>query len=79
MNRPPKNRAPCYRARKPRPTLKAIVEHRPPNPGRTRGGLGWEYVYPSPPHEHHEAPDPCDPPAPYDAATPGPVWDGEGP
>ncbi len=62
-----------------RPALKALVEHRPPNPGRTAGGIGWEYVYPAPEPCAHEAPDPCDEPAIYDASQTGNVWDGEGP
>lgn len=61
------NRYPYRKGRKKRPPLKAIVEHRPPNPGRTAGGIGWEYVYPPPPDERHEAPDPCDLPTPYAA------------
>ncbi len=65
--------------RKKRPTLKAIVEHRPPNPGRTAGGIGWEYVYPMPEHCRHEAPEPDEEPRRYDTGTPGNVWDGEGP
>ena len=59
------NRYPYRKGRKKRPTLKAIVEHRPPNAGRTAGGLGWEYVYPVPPICRHEYPEPCDWPTPY--------------
>lgn len=61
------NRYPYRKGKKPRPTLDAIVEPRPPNPGRTAGGLGWEYVYPAPPSYRHEYPEPDDPPAPYAA------------
>ena len=59
------NRYPYRQGRKKRPTLKAIVTQRPPNPGRTAGGIGWEYVYPVPPYDRHEDPVPCDPPASY--------------
>jgi hypothetical protein len=61
------NRYPYRKGKKKRPTLDAIIEHRPPHPGRTRGGIGWEYVYPAPPPCRHEYPEPCDPPAPYAA------------
>ena len=59
------NRYPYRKAKKKRPTLKAIVEHRPPNAGRTSGGISWEYVYPAPPICRHEYPEPCDQPALY--------------
>ena len=59
------NRYPYRKGRQKRPTLKAIVEQRPPNPGRTAGGIGWEYVYPAPPICRHEYPEPCDWPAEY--------------
>lgn len=59
------NRYPYRKGRKKRPTLKAIVEHRPPNAGRTSGGIGWEYVYPAPLSCRHEYPEPCDLPTPY--------------
>ena len=59
------NRYPYRKGRKKRPTLKAIVEHRPPNAGRTAGGIGWEYVYPVPPICRHEYPEPCDWPTDY--------------
>ena len=61
------NRYPYRKGKKQRPTLNAIVAPRPPNPGRTAGGIGWEYVYPAPPLCRHEYPEPCDPPAPYTA------------
>ena len=61
------NRTPYRKSRKKRPTLKAVVERRPPNPSRTAGGIGWEYVYPAPPSCRHECPDPCDRPALYAA------------
>ena len=73
------NRYPYRQGKKQRPTLKAIVAHRPLHPSRTAGGLGWDYVYPAPAPCRHEAPAPCDLPARYDPATPGDVWDGEGP
>jgi hypothetical protein len=72
------NRYPYRKGSKKRPTLKAVVEHRPPNPGRTSGGIGWEYVYPAPPEERHEYPEPDEEPGRYDT-TPGNVWNGEGP
>ena len=61
------NRYPYRKGRKKRPSLQAIVTHRPPNAGCTGGGIGWEYVYPAPPPCRHEYPEPCDPPAPYAA------------
>ena len=61
------NRYPYRKGSKKRPPLKSFVEHRPPNAGRTAGGIGWEYVYPAPPSCRHEYPEPCDPPAPYAA------------
>ena len=61
------NRYPYRKGKKKRPTLKAIVEHRPSNAGRTAGGIGWEYVYPMPPICRHEYPEPCDLPTPYAA------------
>lgn len=67
------------KSKKKRPTLKAIIERRPPNPGRTSGGIGWEYVYPAPQPCRHEAPVPDEEPGRYDIGTPGNVWDGEGP
>lgn len=73
------NRTPYRKGKKKRPPLQAIITHRPPNPGRTAGGIGWEYVYPAPPDERHEAPVPCDTPARYDASLPGQVRDGEEP
>ena len=60
-------RYPYRKGKKKQLTLKSFVEHRPPNPGRTSGGIGWEYVYPAPPPCRHEYPEPCDPPAPYAA------------
>lgn len=56
------NRYPYRKGQKKRPTLKAIVERRPPNPGRTAGGIGWEYVYPTPPICRHEYPGPDEEP-----------------
>ena len=61
------NRYPYRKGRKKRPTLKAIITHRAPNPGRTAGDLGWEYAYPAPPSCRHEYPNPCDRPASYAA------------
>ena len=62
------NRYPYQKGKKKQSTPNAIVEHRPPNPGHTAGGIGWEYVYPAPPPCRHEYPEPCDQPAPYVAA-----------
>ena len=59
------NRYPYRKGKKQRPTLNAIVAPRPPNPGRTAGGIGWEYVYPAPPLCRHEYPEPDDRPADY--------------
>ena len=73
------NRYPYRKGRQKRPTLKTIVAQRPPNPGRTSGGIGWEYVYPAPPPCRHEYPDPCDPPAPYAAHPPSRGRSGEKP
>ena len=41
--------------------------------------IGWEYVYPAPEPGRHDEPEPDDEPGRYDVATPGNVWDGEGP
>lgn len=46
---------------------------------KTTPTLGGEYVYPAPEPCRHEAPEPDDEPGRYDATTPGPVWEGEGP
>lgn len=73
------NRIKYRKSKQKRPTLKAMVEHRPPNPGCTSGGIGWEYVYAAPEPCAHEAPDPCDEATHYDASQTGNVWDGEGP
>jgi hypothetical protein len=72
-------RYPYQKHKKHRPTLKAILTHRPPNAGHTAGGLGWEYVYPAPPPCRHEAPEPCDRPADYAACPPGRGRGGEQP
>lgn len=72
------NRTPYQKGKKKRSTLNAIVAQRPPNPGRTSGGIGWKYVYPAPPEERHEYPEPDEEPGRYDT-TAGNVWNGEGP
>ena len=61
------NRYPYRKGPKKRPTLKALIERSPPNPGRTSGGIGWEYVYPTAPLCRHEDPIPDEEPSRYDA------------
>ena len=73
------NRYPYRRGKKKRPPLKAIITHRAPHPGRTGGGIGWEYVYPAPPLCRHEYPEPDDRPADYARRPPGSRRRGEMP
>lgn len=72
------NRSPYRKSGKKRPTLKALIKHRPPKPGRTAGGIGREYVYPTPEPCRYKALESCDLLAHYHAIS-GNGWDEEGP